>query len=154
MKKLTKKSTKSDRADEKKSSDKKKSKRDKTENFNSAENLAPKKNDSLDGLKLFGIAKLPKAQKMNNKQDSRNKFRKTGLVASAAVHVAKVKSKSSEISSDLGGKNSSSSSDEILVPISTATRPRTNRKKINERRKLHAFSANVLLISSSKNRDK
>ncbi|XP_034933704.1 cytosolic carboxypeptidase 2 [Chelonus insularis] len=131
--------------DVKKSARKKRTniKKDKlTTNINSPENMITINHgntEELNSLKLFGVLKLPKAQP--KPKDSRKKFRKSGLVASAAVHVSKLKKQS--LSDNF---NESSSGDETQI----AMKNKINKQKRNlsGRRKLNAFSANILLNNS------
>lgn len=101
------------------------------------ENLQPRV-AGLEALKLFGVGKLPKSSSggsNKNSQEQRRKFRKSGIVAGAAVHVAKGKVNLAP------AKNSSSSSDE--VPGAGNAAPGSSRK--GRRLKLQAFSANLLI---------
>ncbi|XP_074108800.1 cytosolic carboxypeptidase 2 [Cotesia typhae] len=101
------------------------------------ENLQPRV-AGLEALKLFEVGKLPKSSSggnNKNSQEQRRKFRKSGIVAGAAVHVAKGKINLAP------AKNSSSSSDE--VPGVGNAAPGSSRK--GRRLKLQAFSANLLI---------
>lgn len=93
-------------------------------------------NEPMDSLKLFGVGKLPKPQKL--KAEPKKKFRRCGIVATATIHVSKNKNKT--IMDNLS--DSSSSED---APT-TSNRPRTNKKKKKPSLpKKRALSANFLL---------
>ncbi|XP_011298890.1 cytosolic carboxypeptidase 2 [Fopius arisanus] len=93
-----------------------------------------------DSLKLFGVGKLPKPQKA--KPDPKKKFRRSGIVATATIHVAKIKNKPTV-------ENFTDSSSSEDVPT-TSTRPRTNKKKKKPSLpKKRALSANYLLSDKS-----
>lgn len=114
-------------------------KRQKAVNSNTTgtESNAPSsKADKIDSLRLFGIAKLPKAE-VRQKSESKRKFRKGGLAVTAATNLPKMKPKLI-----VDPVTDSSSSDEMP----TGARPRTAKKKkktVGKRKRI--LSANVTL---------
>ena len=105
-------------------------------NFNNTDE-PPKPIERINSLKLFGVAKIPKPQQ-KSKTETKKKFRRTSLVATATVHIAKMKTGKTVLEpfSDF------SSSEDLLA----TTRPRINKKKKKIGSvKNRASSANVLL---------
>ncbi|XP_048511393.1 cytosolic carboxypeptidase 2-like isoform X2 [Athalia rosae] len=117
-------------------------KRQKAINLNAVgteSNLPSSKSDKVDSLRLFGVAKLPKPEP-KPKPETKRKFRKGGLVVTAATHLPKTKSKL--IADPI---SESSSSDEMPMNM----RPRTAKKKKKSLgKKKRVLSANVTLGST------
>lgn len=89
--------------------------------------------DKIDSLRLFGVAKLPKPES-KLKAESKRKFRKGGLVVTAATNIPKTKPKLVDPTSE------DSSSDEMPISV----RPRTaKKKKKTVGKKKRILSANV-----------
>lgn len=120
-------------------------------NISPDDTTTTKNNEQIDSLKLYGIAKLPNKQQGKTKIDinTKKKFKRSGIVATAGIHVAKLKNNKIIIDNF-----SDSSSSDDLPTISNNNnnnnRPRTNKKKkkINVQKK-RAFSANFLLSDKS-----
>lgn len=96
-------------------------------------------------LKVFGVAKVAKPQQ-KPKSDTKKKFRRGSLVAAAAVHITKMKSKNA-----LDRFSDGSSSEDLLA--ANRTRTINKKKKKTNVTKNRASSANVL-FRNSKNYEK
>ncbi|XP_046625270.1 cytosolic carboxypeptidase 2 [Neodiprion virginianus] len=113
--------------------------RQKTVNMNTIgaeSNAISTRADKIDSLRLFGIAKLPKPE-AKHKSESKRKFRKGGLVVTAATSMPKTKQKLM-----IDPTTDSSSSDEVQLSV----RPRTAKKKKKSLvKKKRVLSASVML---------